>query len=641
MKLAVALAVSYLLLIAGTHAAEGNMKLAPLTYVPLPLGQIKPAGWLLNQLHIQADGLSGHLDEFWPDIKESGWIGGKSEGWERAPYWLDGFVPLAYLLDDDGLKAKVARWMDYILTHQQEDGWLGPVASKGYHQFDPWPQFVMLKALAQYQEATGDARVIPVMQKNLRKIDALLDKQPLFDWGQHRWMDLLCTIQWLYDRQPEPWLLDLAAKAKKQGFDWRAHFADFKYHDRVPGDQARFHTHVVNNAMAVKAAGVWYRQSQDPADRDAVYNALAMLDQYHGTVTGIFTGDEHYAGKSPSQGSELCSVVEYMFSLETLLSILGDAAFGDRLERITYNALPATFSGDMWTHQYDQQVNQVVCRASEDRPFATNGGHANLFGLEPNYGCCTANLHQGWPKFAAHLWMKSPDNGLVAVAYAPCAIKTDVAGKPVGVVVETDYPFNDTIEISIEATGKMPLRLRIPAWANGAEIVIGDEKIAANAGEFALLDREWKGATTLLLRLPMKARVERRYHDSAAILRGPLVYSLAVGEYWKKIAGEEPHADYELYPTTPWNYGIIIDEKNPDASLQFESGPVGKCPFSPEGAPVRMTAKGRLLPEWIIEHNAAGVLPQSPVHSTQPVVDLKLIPYGSAKLRVTEFPVLE
>ena len=93
---------------------------------PLPLGSIRPQGWLTRQLRIQADGLSGHLDEFWPDIKESRWFGGETEGWERAPYWLDGVIPLAFLLDDPALKAKVTRYVDYILEHQQEDGWLGP-----------------------------------------------------------------------------------------------------------------------------------------------------------------------------------------------------------------------------------------------------------------------------------------------------------------------------------------------------------------------------------------------------------------------------------------------------------------------------------------------------------------------------------
>src|SRR5271157_4139502 len=89
--------------------------LQPVAFRPLPLGQVKPSGWLREQLKTQAAGLSGHLDEFWPDIKNSAWIGGRAEGWERVPYWLDGIVPLAYLLDDAALQGKVKRFVDYIL----------------------------------------------------------------------------------------------------------------------------------------------------------------------------------------------------------------------------------------------------------------------------------------------------------------------------------------------------------------------------------------------------------------------------------------------------------------------------------------------------------------------------------------------
>ena len=623
-------------------APQKVSKLGACAYQPLPLGAIRPEGWLRKQLRIQADGLSGHLDEFWPDIRDSGWIGGAAEGWERGPYWLDGVVPLAYVLDDDALKFKVKRWMDYILTHQAEDGWLGPKTSKGYKPEDPWPTFVILKAMTQYFEATQDPRVIPAMQKCCACLSQLLDKAPLFDWGQHRWMDLVLSLQWLYERTGDEKVLDLAAKAKTQGFNWRTHFADFKFPERVLPAQCSLATHVVNNAMAVKAGAVWYRQSRDTADRESVYQTLSRLDQYHGQVTGVFAGDEHYAGKSPSQGTELCAVVEYLFSLETLVAVLGDAAFGDRLESIAFNALPAPFKPDMWAHQYDQQANQVVCRISEDRPFATNGSHANLFGLEPNYGCCTANMHQGWPKFASHLWMKSPDGGLVAVAYAPCSVTTDLGGKPVKVQVETDYPFNETVSIRVEAAGKFPLRLRIPAWADGAEIAVGDEPAApAQPGTFHTINREWSGTTPVTIKLPMKVRLQRRFNNSVSVLRGPLVYALKIGEYWKKVAGEEPHADWEVYPTTPWNYGLLVDEAHPDNGITFETRPVGDCPFSPDGAPVRATIKGKLVPEWIIEHSAAGVLPKSPVHSEPPTAYLVLIPYGCAKLRVAEFPVVD
>jgi RHS repeat-associated protein len=106
----------------------------PRPFLPLSPGSIRPRGWLLNQLQIQASGLGGHVDGFWPDVAESGWIGGRAEAWERGPYWLDGLIPLAFLLDDERLRSKVRAWTDHILEHQHRDG--GLPLGQTYH----WPE---------------------------------------------------------------------------------------------------------------------------------------------------------------------------------------------------------------------------------------------------------------------------------------------------------------------------------------------------------------------------------------------------------------------------------------------------------------------------------------------------------------------
>ncbi len=626
---------------AGAAEEKGNEMTQALTqraFEPLPLGAVRPAGWLKRQLRIQADGLSGHLDEFWPDVMNSGWIGGDAEGWERMPYWLDGVVPLAYLLDDAALKAKVEKHIDYVLEHQHEDGWLGPQQSKGYKERDPWPVFVMLKVLAQYQEAAGDARVVPAMRRFLWQLKHHLEQRALFDWNKMRWQDLVWSIHWLHARSPEAWLLELAETAEQQGYDWLEHFEDLPFKERV--DKWQFDSHVVNNTMGVKTAGVWHRQTGAQSLRAAAHKALAELDTYHGQATGVFTGDECFAGRNPSQGTELCAVVEYLFSLEVLLAQFGDAAFGDRLERIAFNALPATFSPDMWAHQYDQQANQMVCQVSKERVYTTNGPDANIFGLEPNYGCCTANMHQGWPKFAAHLWMGTQDGGLAAVAYAPSAVEREVGGQRVRVMLDTRYPFSDTLTFTVrcDAPVTFPLALRVPDWPGACTITVaGGAAETPKRGGFHRIDRAWEDGDTVVMTLAPEIRLERRYNNAATVHCGAMVFALDVPAEWKYLRGEKPHADYELHPKQSWNYAILLNE----TGLEMKRNEVPDVPFSPEAPPLVIPVQGRLLPDWGLERNAAAPPPPSPVSSDEPLEDLRLIPYGCAKLRVTEFPTLE
>ncbi len=474
------------------------------------------------------------------------------------------------------------------------------------------------------------------------------------DWGKFRWQDEALCVLWLYNRNGDPKLLDLVRLLHQQGFDWQANFADFQYTKMITAEFIKLNegggladlalaTHGVNNGQALKAQPVWYLVSNSQKDRDGFTQQLAMLDKYHGLPNGMFSCDEHLAGRNPSQGSELCTVVEMMYSLEQALAILGEPALGDRLERIAYNALPGTFTDDMWAHQYNQQPNQVEVSLHR-KPWTTDGPESNIYGLEPNFGCCTANMHQGWPKLAASLFMLSSDNGLVAAVYAPCEVKTTISGVDVHVIEETEYPFRETIRLTVNPAKPLsfPLRLRIPSWAIGASIAINDQvQPAPNAGSFARIDRTWNAGDRVEIKLPMSPQVSRGYNDSITLERGPIVYSYGIGEGWLKWRDRGMTADWQVYPTSQWNYALRIDPKNVAASVRVTESPVAAGPFTRKGAPIKLEVTGKKLPAWFAEDGVANPVPQSPVKSAEPEEKVTLIPYGAAKLRITAFPVLE
>ena len=613
--------------------------LYPAAFQSLPLGAVKPRGWLLNQLKVQANGLSGHLDEFWPDLgPNNGWLGGDGESWERGPYYLDGLLPLAHLLDDERLLDKVEPWIEWTLNSGDERGFFGP------RDPDWWPRMVMLKVLMTHYEVSGDERVLRLMSDYFRYQMRALPVRPLHMWSWARAMDNVLVAHWLYNITGDAFLLELAQTLIDMTLDWPELQANYSLRHILPLEEwdNGMMTHAPNNAMGVKAGGVFYVQTGKPWHRMASRLGIKNLMKYHGQPNGIFSGDEHLNGTSPVSGAELCTVSEYMFSLEELMRIHGDPFFGDQLECVAFNALPATFTADMWAHQYDQQVNQVLATVAK-RNWTNNSDESNIFGLEPHYGCCTANMHQAWPKFVKSLVMATPDEGLAVIAYAPCQVKTTVAGGiPVRVNETTDYPFNGEIQFSIELDSpcEFGFQLRIPAWADEATLTINDDTTAIRAaGSFHEIRRAWRTGDSVGLRLPMDVRLSEGHRGLLSVHRGPLLFGSRIEEEWTQIAGELPHADWEVYPRSDWNYGLIPDDETLLADLNVEEAEPSEVPFATDKPPVTLTVAARKLPQWALSDNSAADIDVGPHPTTSEIEKITLIPFGSTGLRIAAFPI--
>lgn len=460
-----------------------------------------------------------------------------------------------------------------------------------------------------------------------------------------RWGDFVFGLHWIYEQTGDEAVLKVARLAREQGFDWREHFADFRDTGKTSLDghdeNWRLVRHVVNNAMAIKNDGVWSRQSGDESDLRSSFEILEKLLRFHGLANGMHSGDEHLAGRSPVQGVETCAVVEFLYSLELLMSLSGEASLGDHIERVAFNALPAALTKEMWARQYDQQPNQVWCSHAR-RDWVSNGADSNLFSLEGNFGCCTANFHQGWPKLLTHAWMKAPDDGLTLAFLLPCELETSVRGERVRVEVETNYPFGETVLLRVVETqveGAFPLRVRIPAWASGASATINGQNAGeVEAGTWAKWERAWQSGDRSELRLPQSVRVEERPNGAATLLCGPLVLALPIQSETVVLCENQLESrakDLEVCPTSLWNFALVSPETQ---SIEVRRSAPAALPFDEENPPLRARVSVREVPGWAMQNDSAAPPPASPDCAGEARF-VELVPYGSTVLRISEFPV--
>ena len=593
--------------------------------------EVRPAGWLKRQLQIQAAGLSGHLDKVWPDVRDSGWLGGDRNDWERGPYWLDGFIPMAYLLEDQDMIGRAKRYIDAILAGQKEDGWICPCADEERANYDTWTIYLVTKVLIQYYDCSGDQRIPGVIYRILKNYYELLDSGAirLFNWGKARWFECFIAIRFTYERYPEAWLLDLAKILKQQGTDYN----QITDHWKRPLNKWTWETHIVNMSMMLKAEAVSHELLGAPYT-DEAEKLRTILDEYNGTPVGLFTGDECLSGRSPIQGTELCAAVDMMYSYELLYAHTGDSKWAERLEVVAFNALPATISDDMWTHQYDQMSNQIACQKFPGKSlFRTNDSDAHLFGLEPHYGCCTANFSQGWPKLAYSTFMYKDDT-VINVVPIPSELKTE----NISIALETNYPFENSFRYTLSGRKDYTFKIRVPGFAQALRV---NGEAVSNCGELTF---QVKAGEEQVIEVAFETMpyMEKRPYDLYTVKCGSLVFSVPIAydkvmfEYERNgVERKFPYCDYEYVPLTDWNYAYA------GTSLTVEPRGVNEVPFSSQEPPVVIRAKVKKI-NWGLEDGYETVCAKVP-ESREPISDrqeMLLYPYGCARLRMTEIPLL-
>lgn len=679
-----------------TNAVPGqsyNKTLLPLKFQPFPLGSVKPLGWQLEQIKLMAEGMPGHMHEFYRMITDAPWFGGHTEYSplnEAYTYYYDGVVPLAYLLNDQRLIDHVINSTDYLLNHQHEDGWLGPEHDLRRRNFwGRYPLFLGLMQLAQAEPKREQDiirsmhRFVDLMQQMLKngyegyvwKPGSLFDQQ----WGRSRAADMIVVLQWLYEHHPHEnaeKLHDCIVWMYEMAYDWSYYFSEDVFlkqeledHPNDLLDSLFPYLHVVNAAQGLKSPAVMRRLTHDDKLGEKARVGTEWTFRYHGTPSGAIYGDERQSSQKPYRGTELCSVVESLFSLNYLYQALGDKYFLDRAEEAAFNALPAMITPDWWAHQYVAQTNQPASHELGRTPFWNVGPWGQTFGTEPNYPCCAVRFSTGLPKYLASSFLRKGEDHVVHALLGPAELRTILHPSSGGqrglnkvhISCSTNYPFSHLLEYNITTSSPIYFSFRVPEWnlapqsglrVNGQgpalplepDLFTGLHTVLLPHGKHSL--KVWFGASV---------RVEHHEDDTISIHHGTLLYALPIhanassrrpGRYQAPGEAPEEAKDWTFVPRDNETWNLAIDP----STLRFYDDEGRYAANVPNPIWETFAAPGSITVlacpvNWSLNNDRWAPMPPSEANGGRDctgrarMVELK--PYGGTRIRIAQFPTAD
>ena len=616
-------------------------------------GAVRPRGHLAEFLRRQLDGLAGHYretgypfdTEMWEGIsrirfREIEYDGREmpppaSNSWwpyEQVSYLIDGLTRLGLITGDRACLDLYRRNARAFFSRRTGDR-LGLV---NYGLDSEWPFAVFFRAIQAYRDAAGTDEFdeSALLQAHYRAMS--VEELGRDTRNAANIEGMLRTAVW----RDDPALVEKAVAVAREldRASARREWDEGLSFARMADPRDRLSLHGVTLSEAIKLPVLLYLYTGDRSFLDLAENALRRILGFHEQIPGLPSSNEYGQGKDPLQGYESCVITDFSWSLGYFLAATGKAEYADRIEKIVFNALPGSITKDFCCLQYLSSPNQVVAT-----PFSNHS--LFCFGLAPlrQYRpihfaqCCPGNIHRAMPNFVCRMWMlDAADGGPAAVLYGPSEFAFTAGGRPIRLIEETEYPFDEKIAFRIETDGpaEFTLRLRIPRWCREPRLAVNGSPVplVPDDSGFAPIRRRWQPGDLAELTLPMEIRVnsDRQWRW---VERGPLVWSLPVPANEKR-ESDSRFAPRSLTPAGEWTFAL---PDHPEFVLRRDSDAAGSYPFDRPPVSLSLRAKhvsgfdeladGRYTPEVPLFYRV-----------TSPEHEISLVPYGATLLRITAFP---
>lgn len=654
-------------------------------------GSIKPDGWLLDFALINADAWllnrannreHGIYDPLWNRLDDNDVLRGTWGAFEVA-YFSDALIRNASILPGSNLAREVDPWIEQALAAQEPDGYLGvykppfrwseEVADMGEDGYEIFSIGHVIEALLYHYERTGDSRCLNACKRSANAVliawNRLARKPEASIFGYHSPYVLRALVK-MYAvtgdrryRKTAKELLDRFGRVK----------AYLKYSDdrlktetsarpRRTRDSIKWE-HNVMEAMQVGLPIILYEYTGDQDSLRASLEAWENM-QDHLSVDGSPVGNEAIIWNGPRDGCEHCGVVQWIITGNELARITGEVKYADAVERAFYNGYPAARSIDGMMVAYIHSANQLVASDWSSPHVGSRDGRESkeYFSMSHKPLCCNLNSPRGIPYFVGSMAMAA-DEGLAVLYYGPCRIETDTQqGGKVGLRMDTDYPFEDEVRISVEPErpAAFSLKLRIPGWCTSADLKVNGEALSepVEPGEYAVIQREWNHGDEIRLKFNVPVRLIE-YPEThsrvggVAVQRGPLTYALPVSEDWQPYDAvsirdlKDKIMSYRILPDpdAEWNYALVINGERIEDS--FTLTPIRVPPDGRpwEHPPLGLRVKARRVLNWRMDgeedHPMTPGLPYKPMKLSDKVTTVTLVPFGFTHLRLAYLPTDE
>jgi len=570
---------------------------------PAPAGAVTLGGLLGEALEANRIGRLSHFitDETSPAIalfapepaarnEDGDWYG------EHAGKWLVAATRAAVRAGDDALLRRVRRVADYLVERQDDDGYLGNYApprrfmvpqppkppswdgAPALRTWDIWTHGYLMLGLVELWKATGEDRYL----KAARRIGDLAWRTlgeggvSITDLGNHFGLSatvLLDPAVELHMATGAQRYLDLAslildqAEAEPRNRLLSAALAGADPAEIATGKAYQLLWNLVGIAKLYRATG-------DKRYLAAVHNIWRAVRAHHLTLGGGPWGGVAHRSREvfnpaavfdPHGYVETCSTMAWIQLNRELLAILGHAEFAQEIERSAYNDLLGAQApnGEDWCYYAFPNGKRV---------------HTTY------WRCCKSSGAMALEELPAIAYGVTADGAAAINLLGPGVATLEVPGSGTVTLRQTTaYPLEGTIAIEVTPAraAAFAIDVRIPDWAEGATLRVGEESYTAVPGRYARIARSWQAGDIIALDLPMPARV----HYAA---QRNVQESLAPGGV--PVAQEVLHYDYLALTRGPLAYATgLIDGYKRGETLRFAGAPLATV----EGQTIRLAPEGR------------------------------------------------